>query len=70
MKYLKPVQSEFEATAAWRSQAERTRFLQALKRRKIYRMQVIAAVTSAEIPCAHLTATFVLRVMHTQYGSL
>lgn len=62
MDYLKPVTANFEAEAHWPSEDGRTRFLDGLRRRKLFRTEIAATVTSDGEVCATLTGRFVARV--------
>lgn len=62
MEYLKPVTENFEAEAHWPSEDGRARFLEGLRRRKLFRTEIAATVTSDGEICATLTGRFVARV--------
>ena len=62
MDYLKPVTENFEAEAHWPSEEARARFLEGLRRRKLFRTEIAARVTSGGDICATLTGRFVARV--------
>lgn len=62
MEYLKPVTAHFDGEATWPSEEARTRFLDALRRRKLFRTEIAAKVTSGGETCATLTGRFVARV--------
>lgn len=62
MEYLKPVTDNFEAEARWPSEDGRVRFLEGLRRRKVFRTEIVALVTSGGETCASLTGRFVARV--------
>lgn len=62
MEYLKPVTGHFEGEARWPSDEARARFLEGLRRRRIFRTEIAASVTSGGETCATLTGRFVARV--------
>lgn len=62
MEYLTPVTSGFEGEARWPSDEARMRFLDGLKRRRIFRTEIAGQVTCEGAVCATLVGRFVARI--------